>query len=66
MAVTLVTEEQIEDANNNLVDSYVINFTAGPNNSPFTVTVPQAGDAVAAASAAISAKSATVDGIYGL
>jgi hypothetical protein len=66
MAVTLVTEDQVQDASGNLVDVYVITFTAGPSNTAFTVTVPQAGDAVAAASAAISAKEQEVSGIYGL
>lgn len=66
MAVTLVTEDQIQDASQNLEDVYVITFTAGPNNASFTVTVPQAGDAVAAASQAISTKTAEVTGIYGL
>ncbi len=66
MAVTLVTEDQTQDASGNLTDVFVITFTAGPNNTPFTVTVPQAGDAVAAAQAAISAKEQEVTGIYSL
>ncbi len=66
MAVTLVTEDQTQDAAGNLTDVFIITFTAGPQNTPFTVTVPQAGDAVAAASAAIQTKTAEVSGIYGL
>ncbi len=66
MAVTLVTEDQTQDASGNLTDVYVVTFTAGPQNTSFTVTEPQAGDAVAAIKAAIDAKTAEVNGIYGL
>lgn len=66
MPVTLVTEDQQQDAGGNLTDVYVITFTVGATAAPFTVIVPQSGDPVAAAQAAIAAKTAQVDGIYGL
>lgn len=66
MAVVSVTEDQVQDAAGNLSDVFVITFTAGPNNARYTVTVPQAGDPIAAASQAIAEKTAEVNGIYGL
>lgn len=66
MAVTLVTEDQQQDQAGNLVDVYVITFTVGAQPGTFTVTVPQAGDPVAAASAAIAAVEQQVNSIYGL
>ncbi len=66
MAVASVTEDQTQDAAGNLTDVFTITFTAGPNNARYTVTVPQAGDPVAAAAAAIAAKTAEVSGIFAL
>ena len=56
----------IQDAAGNLTDVFDITFTAGPNNARYTVEVPQAGDPIAAASAAIAAKTAEINGIYGI
>lgn len=66
MAVTLVTADQTVDALGNTTDVYVITFTAGTPPSPFTVTVPQTGDPVAAAKQAIDAVTGQVDSIYAL
>jgi hypothetical protein len=66
MAVTTVQEDQQPDAIGNLVDVYVVTFTIPGHAGVFTVTVPQAGDAVAAANQAVAAKTAEVEGIYGL
>lgn len=67
MAVTNVQEDQQNDPQTDtLIDVYNITFTIPGQNGTFTVTVPQAGDAVGAAKAAIDAKTAEVTGIYGL
>ena len=66
MAVTLVSEDQQQDPSGNLVDVFVITFTVPNQSGSFTVTVPQAGDPVGAASAAIAAVTQQVEGIYGL
>jgi hypothetical protein len=66
MAVVSVTEDQTVDQAGNLTDVYDIVFTIGSQPGQFTVQVPQAGDPVAAASAAIDAKAAEVSGLYGL
>lgn len=66
MAVTLVTEDQAQDASGNLTDVYDINFTIAGHAGTFRVQVPQAGDPVAAAAAAIATKTNEVDGIFGL
>ena len=66
MAVISVTEDQVQDQAGNLTDVYAIVFTIGTEPGTFTVQVPQAGDPVAAASAAIAAKTTEVSGIYGL
>jgi hypothetical protein len=66
MAVVSVTEDQQPDQIGNLVDVYVITFTIADKPGTFTVTVPQSGDPVAAASSAISALTGQVEGIYGL
>ncbi len=66
MAVTNVAQDQIQDNAGNLVEVYDITFTAGPNSQSYTVQVPTAGDAVAAANQAIAAKTAEVEGIYAL
>ncbi len=52
MAVTNVAQDQIQDAAGNLVEVYDITFTVGAGGQQFTVQVPTAGDAVAAAWAA--------------
>ncbi len=66
MPVTNVSQDQEQDATGNLVEVYTITFTLADKPGTFTVTVPAAGDPVAAASAAISAQTSTVEGIYGL
>lgn len=67
MAVTVVNEDQQPDtATGNLIDVYVITFNIPGHPGTFQVTVPQAGDATAAAQSAIAAKTAEVEGIYGL
>jgi hypothetical protein len=66
MAVISVTEDQVQDQAGNLSDVYDVVFTIGTQPGNFTVQVPQSGDAVAAASQAIAAKTAEVSGIYGL
>jgi hypothetical protein len=64
--VISVTEDQSNDAAGNLVDVYDINFTIPGATGSFQVQVPQGGDVVAAANAAIEAKAAAVDGILAL
>lgn len=64
--VTSVQEDQIPDLAGNEIDVYDITFTVPNTTGNFTVQVPQAGDAVAAASAAIDAKVSEVTGILGL
>lgn len=66
MPVTNVSEDERQDQAGNLVPTYVVTFTVGSRPGTFTVTVDQAGDAVAAAEQAISAIASQVDGIYGL
>lgn len=66
MAVISVTEDQVQDTAGNLTDVFDITFTIGAQPGTFTVQVPQTGDPVAAAAAAIAAKTAEVSGIYGL
>lgn len=66
MAVVSVTEDQVQDQAGNLTDVYDIVFTVGTTPGNFTVQVPQSGDPVAAASQAIAAKTAEVQGILAL
>lgn len=66
MAVLTVTEDQAPDEIGNLVDVYVITFTIPDHPGTFNVTVPQAGDPIAAARAAIDKLTASVEGIYGI
>lgn len=67
MAVTSVQEDQVPDpATGNLTDVFIITFNIDGKPGTFTVTVPQSGDPVAAAQAAVAAKTQEVDGIYGL
>lgn len=66
MAVVSVTEDQVVDLAGNLQDVYTITFTIADRPGSFTVQVPQTGDPVAAASAAISQVEGQVGGIYGL
>lgn len=66
MPVLSVTESQQVDAAGTLTDQYEITFTVEGRPGSFTVTVPKAGDAVAAARAAIDNVTSDVLGIYGL
>lgn len=66
MAVVSVTEDQTVDLAGNLQDVYTITFTIEGRPGSFTVQVPQGGDPVAAANAAIAAVESQVNGIYGL
>ena len=66
MPVTSVTESQRVDPAGNLEDVYEITFTIEGNPGSFTVVVPKAGDAVAAARAAIDATEQQVLGIRAL
>ena len=66
MPVTNVTQDEIQDATGNLVEVYTITFSLTDKPGVFTVTVPAAGDPVAAAQQAIAAQTQTVEGIYGL
>jgi hypothetical protein len=64
--VVAVTESQSVDASGQLTDVYEITVTLENRPGSFTVTVPKAGDPVAAARAAIDALEGQVGGIYGL
>ena len=64
--VVSVTEDQINDAAGNLTDVYDIAFTLVGGTGQYTVQVPQGGDVVAAANAAITAKADAVVGILAL
>jgi hypothetical protein len=64
--VTSVTEDQVPDAAENLVDVFDITFTLSDRPGTFVVQVAQAGDPVPAAQAAIEAKVGQVEGIYSL
>lgn len=66
MAVLLVTEDQVPDQVGNLADVYVVTFTVEDRPGSFTVSVPQTGDPIAAAAAAIGVTKEQVLGIYGL
>lgn len=66
MAVVSVTEDQTEDLAGNLQDTFAVTFTIEGRPGQFTVQVPQSGDPVAAAQAAIQQKESEVNGIYGL
>ena len=66
MAVTNVTQDEQPDSAGNLVEVYDITFTIPGKDGTFTVTIPRAGDPVAAAQQAISDLTAQVDGIYAL
>lgn len=66
MAVTLVTQDQVQDAAGNLTDVFDITFTYGPNNVPYTVQIPAAGDAVQEAQRAILGLTNTLEQIYGI
>jgi hypothetical protein len=64
--VVAVTESQSVDASGQLTDVYEITVTLEGRPGSFTVTVPKAGDPVAAARAAIAELEGEVGGIYGL
>lgn len=64
--VTSVQEDQIPDSTGNEVDVYDVTFTIPGAAGNFLVQIPQSGDAVAAAQAAITAKVAEVEGILAL
>lgn len=66
MPVTAVTESQTVDASGQLTDVYEVTVTIEGRPGSFTVTVPKAGDPVAAARAAIAELEGEVGGIYGL
>lgn len=66
MPVTAVTESQNVDPSGNLTDVYEITVTIEGKPGTFTVTVPKAGDPVAAARDAIAQLEGEVGGIYGL
>lgn len=66
MPVVSVTESQNVDAAGNLSNVFDIVFTIADKPGTFTVEIPQSGDPVAAASAAIEALTGQVEGIYGL
>jgi hypothetical protein len=66
MAVVSVTEDQKQDASGNLQDVYDVTFTIPGATGNFLITVPQSGDPIAAAHAAIDAKTAQVSGILGI
>lgn len=66
MAVVSVTEDQQPDQVGNLTDVYVVTFTIADKPGTFTITVPQSGDPVAAASSEIAALTQQVEGIYAL
>ena len=61
-----VTESQQVDLAGTLTDVYEITFTIQERLGSFNITVPKAGDPVAAAEAAISAEVSQVNAIYGL
>lgn len=65
--VTLVSSDQVENANQDLVNVYDITFTIGSQPGTFTVQVQQnEPDVVAAAASAIQTVVDQVNGIYGL
>jgi hypothetical protein len=64
--VTSIAEDQANDPSGTLVDVYDISFTVSGANGSFVVQVPQSGDVVAAASAAITAKADEVLAILAL
>lgn len=66
MPVVSVTESQTVDVAGNLTDVYEITFTLADRPGSFTVSVPQTGDPVAAAAAAIAQVEGQVSGIYAL
>jgi len=66
MPIVSVTEDQQQDAAFNSIDVFVVVFTVPGRPGSFTITVPQSEDPVAAAAQAIAAKTAEVNGIYGL
>ena len=66
MPVTSVTESQTVDPSGQLTDVYEITVTLADRPGSFTVTVPKAGDPVAAAREAIAQLEGEVVGIYGL
>ena len=61
-----MTESQTVDASGQLTDVYEVTVTIEGRPGSFTVTVPKAGDPVAAARAAIAELEGEVGGIYGL
>lgn len=61
-----VSESQIVDAGQQLVDVYEIVYTLPDRPGSFTLEVPKSGDAVANARAAIAELESEVSGIYGL
>lgn len=66
MAVTSVNQDQQPDAVGNLVEVYDITFTIPGHDGSFSVTIPRAGDPVAAAKQAIDDLTAQVESIYSL
>lgn len=64
--VTSVSADEVPNAAGDLTDVYDVTFTIDGAAGPFTVQVPQSGDPVAAAKAAIDQQVATVGGILAL
>lgn len=64
--VTSVTEEQVPDAADNLIDVYTVTFTIDNNPGSFTVQVPRDADPVGGASSAIDTIVSQVAAIYAL
>jgi hypothetical protein len=66
MPVVSVTESQNVDAAGQLADVYEIVYTIPGKPGSFTVDVPKSGDALAAATQAISDLNETVLGLYAI
>lgn len=66
MPVTSVTESQAVDDAGQLTNVYEITYRIADRPGTFTLTVPRAGDAVAAAAAQIAELEQQVGAIYGL
>lgn len=66
MPVVSVTEGQRQDALFNIIPTYDITFSVPNQPGVFTIEVDQSGDPVAAAQAALAAKSQQVDAIAAL
>lgn len=66
MPVTSVTESQTVDDSGQLTNVFELTYKIEGRPGTFTETVPRAGDAVAAAAAAIAELEAQVRAIYAL